>query len=59
MTTTERTTECLRLLNENDPNAIHPDAPCAAANILALARLALSGILRSGGFGTAKPPFRV
>ena len=40
MTTTERTTLAIKLLNDNDPNAIHPDNPEAASNIMALARLA-------------------
>ena len=37
---TQTTTLAIRLLNDNDPNAIHPDNPEAAANIMALARLA-------------------
>ena len=37
---TQTTANAIRLLNDNDPNAIHPDNPEAAANIMALARLA-------------------
>ncbi len=40
MVTSERTDLAIRLLNDNDPNAIHPDNPEAGANIMALARLA-------------------
>ena len=38
---TIKTTDlAIKLLNDNDPNAIHPDNPEAGANIMALARLA-------------------
>ena len=40
MATTETTALAIRLLNENSTNAIHPDNPEAATNIMALARLA-------------------
>ena len=32
--------DAIKLLNDNDPNAIHPDNAEAGANIMALARLA-------------------
>ena len=38
MATTETTALAIKLLNDNDPNAIHPDNPEVVANILALAR---------------------
>ena len=40
MTTIKTTDLAIKLLNDNDPNAIHPDSPEAGANIMALARLA-------------------
>ena len=40
MTTIKTTDLAIKLLNDNDPNAIHPDNPEAGTNIMALARLA-------------------